>query len=124
MGSVSYLPNKATLGKDFNSAIQYLIDHDPLTLVMLRQSQKEAFVQEALSLFFNKIDHTHRHQELVLDAARANIHLLISAAEMKREKGYSDIKVREHWCRDVPAYIGSVMSLATAPSLVKRDHTL
>jgi hypothetical protein len=117
MGTIHYLPTAATLRKDFQDAINYLRHQDPVTLATLADEQKAFFVSGFVDRFFRKIDSTHKNKDLVLDSARANLHILISSAQKKRDAGYSDDKLREHWSRDVMPHIAPVMQIA----VVSRD---
>lgn len=116
MGTVSYIPTAFTLAADFSSAMHYLKETDPVSLIMMPEDRKQEFVQDTLGLFLGKIDHTHRFHDLMTDAARANIRLLIGIAEKRRDAGYSDEKLRDYWCRDVMSSMRSLMQLATSPS--------
>lgn len=119
MGTIHYLPNAATLRKDFQGAIDYLRHQDPVALVCMADVQKSAFVSGVIDQYFHKIDSTHKNQELILDTARANLHILISSAQKRRDAGYTDDKLREQWGRDVMPHIAPIMQIA----VITRDAT-
>lgn len=112
MGTVHYLPNAATLRKDFQGAINFLHHQDPVALIAMPEDKKTEFVSGMIDMFLYKIDESHKFHDVVKDAARSNIRLLIASAERRRDSGYNDDKLREQWGRDIMPHLLSVMQIA------------